>query len=66
MTRRKSAELEVRVAYEVNRMSAQCLAAAYERLVPIPRRPVRPRVADPSPPAPIVDAVQPLRRTERG
>jgi hypothetical protein len=66
MARRKPAELEIRVAYEAHRTSAQCLAGAYEQLVPIPRRPVRPRAADSPPPAPDVDAVQPLRRTEHG
>jgi len=66
MARRKSAELEIRVAYEANRTSAQCLAGAYERLVPIPRRPVRPKVADPPTPFTDVDAVQPLWRTKRG
>ena len=31
-------EWQVRSAFDGTRMGAQCLAAAYERLVPIPRR----------------------------
>ncbi|MBI0539606.1 hypothetical protein D9599_29315 [Roseomonas sp. KE2513] len=31
-------EWQVRSAFEGTRMAAQCLAAAYEQLVPIPRR----------------------------
>ena len=38
MGRRKATELEVRVAFEASRIAPQCLADAYERLVPIPRR----------------------------
>ena len=31
-------ELQIRSAFEATRTAAQCLAEAYERLVPIPRR----------------------------
>ena len=34
-------ELEVRVMFEPNRLAEQCLAAAYERVVPINRRATR-------------------------
>ncbi len=39
--RNKSCELELRVSFETTRIAPQCLAEAYERLVPIPRRPMR-------------------------
>ena len=32
-------ELEVRAMFEPNRLAEQCLAVAYERVVPINRRP---------------------------
>lgn len=38
----KPVELEVRVSFEAARIAPQCLADAYEHLVPIPRRPTRP------------------------
>ena len=40
-------ELQIRSAFEATRTAAQCLAEAYEHLVPIPRRlprlPINPR-----------------------
>lgn len=39
--RSKGSELEVRTSFEAARIAPQCLAEAYERLVPIPRRPTR-------------------------
>lgn len=36
--RERRPEWQVRSAFEGTRMAEQCLAAAYERLVPIPRR----------------------------
>jgi hypothetical protein len=39
--RNKHPDLDVRVAFEATRIAPQCLAEAYERLVPIPRRPTR-------------------------
>jgi hypothetical protein len=42
MARRKGgAELQVRASFEATRIASQCLVAAYERLVPIPRRATR-------------------------
>lgn len=35
-------ELEVQVVCEPSRLAAECVAAAYERLVPMARRPVAP------------------------
>ena len=65
MGRRRATELEVRIAFEASRVAPQCLADAYERLVPIPRRPTRPTAAsrpslDPAATSPA------LWRTERG
>ena len=39
--RSKHSELTVRVSFEATRIASQCLAEAYGRLVPIPRRPTR-------------------------
>lgn len=39
--RSKCPELEVRASFEAGRIAPQCLAEAYEHLVPIPRRPTR-------------------------
>jgi hypothetical protein len=36
--RERPPELRIRSAFEATRTAAQCLAEAYERLVPIPRR----------------------------
>lgn len=37
-------KLRLQVSFEVCRIAPQCLADAYERLVPIPRRSIRPMV----------------------
>ena len=39
--RSRPPELTVRVSFEAARIAPQCLAEAYERLVPVPRRPMR-------------------------
>jgi len=39
---KKIVALEVRTMYEPNRLSAACIARAYERLLPIARRTVTP------------------------
>jgi hypothetical protein len=65
MGRRKTKELEVRIAFEASRVAPQCLADAYERLVPIPRRPTRPTAAR-RPPLDPAATLPPLRRIERG
>ena len=39
--RSKGPELEVRASFEAAKIAPQCPAEAYERLVPIPRRPTR-------------------------
>ena len=65
MARRKSAEMDVRIAFEASRIASQCLADAYERLIPIARRPTRPTSANQPPLDPVV-ATPPLRRSERG
>lgn len=40
--RTKQAVLEVLVSFEPARIAAECLARAYERVLPIHRRPARP------------------------
>lgn len=65
MGRRKATELEVRIAFEVSRIAPQCLADAYERLVPIPRRPTR-QAAVSQPSLDPAATSPPLRRIERG
>ena len=65
--RSKPAELEMRVSFEATRIAPQCLAEAYERLVPIPRRRTRPterRGVPPGPPAVVGRADR--RRAEHG
>lgn len=65
--RSKGPELEVRASFEAARIAQQCLAEAYERLVPIPRRPTR--VAAPAgvPPSAASTMGQPgWRRAEGG
>lgn len=59
MARRKSAELKLRIAFEASRIAPQCLADAYERLVPIPRRPTRTTVVS-QPPLDSTAAMPPL------
>ena len=65
--RSKPAELEMRVSFEATRIAPQCLAEAYEHLVPIPRRRTRPtehRKVPPGPPAVVGQAD--WRRAEHG
>jgi len=65
MGRRKTKELEVRIAFEASRVAPQCLADAYERLIPIPRRPTR-STAVSRPSHDPAATLPPLRRIERG
>ena len=65
MARRKSAEMDVRIAFEASRMASQCLADAYERLILIARRPTRPTAVN-QPPLDPAAAMPPMRRSERG
>jgi len=59
-------ELQIRSAFEATRTAAQCLAEAYERLVPIPRRLPR-LLATRGPRIPVVADAQPRPRSaERG
>ncbi len=65
--RNKHVELEVRISFEATRIAPQCLAEAYERLVPIPRRPTRQIECRGVPPGLSATADQPdWRRAERG
>ena len=69
--RSKPPALITRVSFEAARIAPQCLAEAYERLVPIPRRPTRVptrvTVADEPRPDLAGAADQPTRRrAERG
>jgi hypothetical protein len=68
MARRgKHPGLEVRAWFEAARIAPQCLADAYERLVPIPRRPTRPVVRGETLPGAAVAADRPMHRSaERG
>jgi hypothetical protein len=69
MVRRgKCPELRVRSAFVAARIAPQCLAGAYERLVPpIPRRPLRPAARPGEPPAPAAEDGHPVpRRAEHG
>ena len=65
MARRKSAEMDVRIAFEASRIASQCLASAYERLIPIARRLTRPTAVN-QPPLDPAAAILPMRRSERG
>jgi hypothetical protein len=65
MGRRKATELEVRIAFEASRIAPQCLADAYERLIPIPRRPTRPTTVSRASLDPAA-ILPPMRRIERG
>lgn len=65
MGRRKATELEVRIAFEASRIAPQCLADAYERLIPIPRRQTRPTTVSRASLDPAA-TLPPLRRIERG
>ena len=66
--RSKRPELEVRVSFEAARIAPQCLAEAYERLVPIPRRPARLLGRGEIPRGPVAAADPPpmCRRAEGG
>ncbi len=65
--RNKHVELEVRVSFEAARIAPQCLAEAYERLVPIPRRPTRQIERRGVPPGLSATTDRPAwRRAERG
>lgn len=65
--RNKVAELEVRASFEAARIAPQCLAEAYERLVPIPRRPTRVLAPVEAPSGVPAATNQPgWRRAERG
>jgi hypothetical protein len=70
MVRRENCpELRVRSAFEAARIAPQCLASAYERLVPVPRRPLRPAAANRADlPVPAAEGGRPVapRRAERG
>lgn len=56
-------ELQVRFTFEVARIAPQCLAEAYEHLVPIPRRPTRPVIRGAVPPDLAVVAHRLMRRS---
>lgn len=60
--RRTIAELRVRIAFDAARIAPQCLADAYERLVPIPCRPTRPVVRRETLPDLVAAPDLPLRR----
>jgi hypothetical protein len=61
------AELQVRTSFEASRTAAECLAAAYERLVPIPCRPIRTDARLESRPPSVLAPMMPRRRSgERG
>ncbi len=65
--RSKPPELITWVSFEAARIAPQCLAEAYERLVPILRRPTRPTVFGETLPGPAGTADQPMhRRAEHG
>jgi hypothetical protein len=65
--RSKRPDLEVRVSFAAIRIAPQCLAEAYERLGPVPRRPTRPVVRNEPPPGSSAAADRPgRRRAERG
>jgi len=65
--RRDGPELQVRTAFEAARIAPQCLADAYERLVPIPRRLPRPAARSEVLPGHAAAVDRPMRRrAERG
>jgi hypothetical protein len=53
-------ELRLQVSFKVSRIAPQCLAEAYERLVPIPRRSTRPIITAATSTTPA--AALPMRR----
>jgi hypothetical protein len=65
MARRKGdVEWQVRISFETARTAAQCLSAAYERLVPTPSRPFRTGARSES--SNLVAEAPLRRRAERG
>ena len=60
--RRQPPEPTLRVSFEAARTAPQCLADAYERLVPIPRRPTQTPARREALPGPAVAIDQPMRR----
>ena len=65
--RSKGLKLEVRASFDAGRIAPQCLAEAYERLVPIPRRPTRAAAPVGAPPSVASTTGQPgWRRVEGG
>lgn len=64
--RSRRLELTVRASFEAARIAPHCLAEAYERLVPVPRRPIRGSILTGTPPgAPAADQAN-RRRAEGG
>jgi hypothetical protein len=55
-------EPTMRVSFEVARTAPQCLADAYERLVPIPRRPAQTAACHEALPSLAVAMDRPMRR----
>lgn len=65
--RRKGPELQVSTSFEAIRIAPQCLATAYEQVVPIPRRPTRSAAGfDASPGLEATDAKAIRKGAERG
>jgi hypothetical protein len=65
--RSKPAELAIQVSFEATRIGLQCLAEAYEQLVPIPRRLARPTEHHGVPPGlPVVAGRADWRRADHG
>lgn len=58
-------ELRLQVSFEVSRIAPQCLADAYERLVPIPRRLTRPTTTA-AIPTQVLATPPKRRRTDHG
>jgi len=68
MARRRSGpELQVSTSFEAIRIAPECLVAAYERVMPIPRRPTRPTASLDVPPNAGVAGAETMRKgAERG
>ena len=65
--RRNHPEPQVNISFEAARIAPQCLAVAYEQVVPIPRRPMRQPACKEGPSGPVTALDQlPPRRAERG
>jgi hypothetical protein len=60
--RKNDTELLVQATFEATRTAAQCLSAAYERLVPIPRRAARTVTRSESAPDAVAVVEAPWRR----